>query len=181
MSWWENLRLRFYRSALQQRLRARRVQPRSMPFGRVKRVSLLFDATELATRETVQRYADQLRKRGKEVKLLGFLRGQNAQPDLGFANFGSKDLDWRYLPKLPLVEDYLAKSFDLLINLDLEHHRALEYVAALADVPFRVGSANGPTDHYELMIEAPERALPAFWKQVDHYLQQMNAPHAGIT
>ena len=182
MSWWTKLRLYFYDKALQERLRTRRVQPRSLPFARVKRVGLLFDATELGIREEVVKYAGQLRKRGKEVRLLGILRQQQGQPDLGFANFGTDDLDWRYLPtKTSVVADFLEKPVDLLINLDTQHHRALEYVVALADAPFRVGAAHDDPTHYELMIDAPDGSLAAFWKQVEHYLQQMNTPHAGIT
>lgn len=181
MTWWTELRLYFYRKALDERLRARRVRARSLPFAQTKRVALLFDATELDQREEVRRYADQWRKRGKEVRLLGLLRDQPGQPDLGFPNFGTKDLDWRYLPKTQVVPDFLAQSFDVLINLDRQHHRALEYVTALADAPFRVGAVCDDPTHYELLIDAPGNSLTAFWKQVQHYLPLTNTPHAGIT
>ena len=181
MSWWTDLRLRFYRAALRQRLAGRRVSGEALPYARMQHVGLLFYATEPGTRDVVQRYAERLRKQDKKVRLLGLLRDQPGQPDLGFPNFGTHDLDWRYLPKTPVVPDFLAKPLDLLLNLDPAHHRALEYVTALADAPFRVGSAPVDPTHYELMIDVPDGTLTTYLQQLDHYLQRSNTPHAGIT
>ena len=180
MSWWTDLRLRFYRAALRQRLRARRVTPQSMPYARARRVGLLFDATEPADRTAVLGYADGLRRAGKEVHLLGLLREQPGQPDLGFPNFGTRDLDWRYLPKTDTVPAFLAQPLDLLLNLDPDHHRALTYVAALTSAPFRVGATTADPTHYELMIDAPDGDLDRFVRQAEHYLQRMHTPHAPI-
>ena len=176
MGWLHDIRLRLHHAAVQQALRQQRFTRVSTPYAQLKRVGLLFDATEVTRREQVLDWAERLRREDRTVYLLGYFPDQLAQPEQVFPNFGKKNLNWRLEPQGEAVEKMRDQSLDLLVNLDQSGHLPLHYLAALSKAHFRVGPVTTYTDYYELMIDATDPSLPPFIEQVAHYLQKMNTP-----
>lgn len=154
----------------------------SMDLGSAKSVGLLLDATELAGREVVLKFSEQLKKEGKEVKLLAFFGGDAKVANFVFPHFTKKDLDFALRPKTAEVKKFMEKPFDILINLTPHGSLPLEYIAAFSKAKFRVGPSTDKTYCYELMIDtAAKKDLQSFIQQVTFFINKMNTTHESST
>lgn len=176
MNFFQKIRLKFHNYKFNQALKNLKIQRASVDFDRASTVGIVFDATELANRERVQKFAKDLEKKGKKVSLLGFLKTKEDTDNMPFPNFNLKSLDFALLPmKNPKVGEFMQKDFDILINLSLDEMEPLEYIAALSRAKFRVGPYTERTVCYELMIDVSNsRKLDAFIHQTLFFLEKMN-------
>jgi len=180
MGWIQNIRFKAHHRRLQQQLKRRAV-----PKGRDKvnlanaqQVGLLFQGDEPDVCKQVQKYADQLRKRGMQVRLLGYLDQHKEGEERAFKNYTKKQLDWTYRPTGPLVEEFTKQPFDLLIHLSLSSSLHQAYIMATSNAKLRVGPSTEFTYAYDLMIELTSRAgLTAFIEQMEMLLGKTNTPH----
>ena len=151
----------------------------SMDLSTAKSIGLLLDATDLAEREAVLKFSEQLKKEGKEVKLLAFFSGDAKVANFAFPHFTKKDLDWTLRPKSREIKKFIDQPFDILINLTPYGSLPLEYIAAFSKAKFRVGPSTDKTYCYELMIDtAAKKDLSSFIKQVTFFINKMNTTHA---
>jgi hypothetical protein len=81
------------------------------------------------------------------------------------------------------VKDFIARDFDLLIDLSLQDSLPLRYIAGLSMSLCRVGRfSEKNTDYYDFMIDIPQAAtLKEYIRQITHYLTLINsnAPASG--
>lgn len=180
----KNLRLKFHFRALHKELNKR--QPSNdrgaVTWKGAKSIGILFDANEPDIRKHILQYAGTLRKKGKQVRLLGYLSQQQEGEEFPFRTFSPKDQDWRYCPKSDEALDFMAQPFDLLFFLGLQSTIWSEYLTALSKAKLRVGPPTEHTYAYDLMIEVPEQAgLPAFIKQMENLLGKTNTPYEAAT
>ena len=178
----QSLRRKLHQRLLQQQLRHQRFSRHSIHFDKARSIGILFDATELSSRDTVLRYAEQLKAIGKSVRLLGYLDNRTESESFSFHIFNKKDLDWLMRPKGHNVEEFLDHPFDILLNLSMEENPALEYIAALSQAHYRVGVFSKAIHCYELMIDLPtSQKLPDLIKQIEFFLQKMQSTHEAAT
>ena len=168
------LRTRLHQQLLRKELPPHQVKRSFIFWGNALSIGLLFDATSLDDRNIVLGFAERLKKKGKQVKLLGFFNAKLKSSDFPFKHFDKKQLDWALRPKKELTADFTNQSFDLLINLSKNSIVSLDYIAAHSKARFRVGPFTEITFCYDLMIEHDgKKGLEAFLKQVLHYLEKM--------
>lgn len=154
----------------------------SMDLNAAKSIGLLLDATDLADREVVLKFAESLRKQDKEVKLLAYFSGSAKVANFIFTHFTQKDLDWALRPKNRDVQKFINQPFDILINLTPHGSLPLEYIAAFSKAKFRVGPSTDKTYCYELMIDSPaKKDLQSFIQQVTFFINKMNTTHEPTT
>lgn len=141
-------------------------------------IGILFDATELPAREVVLEYAEQLRKLGKRVSLLGYFDDAADSENYAFKFFNRKQMDWALRPNTEDVRDFIAQEFDLLLNIDPVSKVHTEYIAALSKAKLRVGPSTSHTYCYDLMIDIPAGAGPRrFIEQMEFLLGKTNVQH----
>ncbi len=141
-------------------------------------IGILFDASQTDARETVQRYAEQLRKRGKRLTLLGYFDDVVEAENFPFKSFNYKQMDWALRPKTGEVQAFIRQEFDLLLNIDPVSKIHSEYIAALSKAKLRVGPSTEHTYCYDLMIEQPAKAgLSKFIEQMESLLGKTNVLH----
>src|SRR5688572_12139192 len=101
---------------------------------------LLVDATNPDDRNVVIAFAEELRKEGNRVKVLGFVDGKMESLALSFDVFTSADLTKiSKVPKSPIATSFMDQSFDVLINLSIkENLKPLEYICAVSKASFRI-------------------------------------------
>jgi hypothetical protein len=180
----KNLRLKFHFKALHNELNNRKPSKdrSAVTWKGAKSIGILFDANEPDHRKRILKYADELRKKGKQVRLLGYLSQHQEGEEFPFRTFSPKEQDWRYCPKSEEVREFMSQSFDLLFFLGLHSTLWSEYVAALSKAKLRVGPSTEHTYAYDLMIEVPEKAgLPAFITQMENLLGKTNTPYEAAT
>ncbi len=173
----------FRTRTLQERLRELGTgQRKKVNFESTQSIGLLFDATNRDKRAAVLKYADQLGKQGKKVRLLGFVDVKEEPKDLSFPFFFRKDLDWAQRPIGDKVEGFLKTSFDMLITLDPQPQAHCEYIAALSRAHFKIGPSTENTYCHDLMIEvANKNNLSDFIREMETLLTKTNIKHAAIS
>jgi hypothetical protein len=80
------------------------------------------------------------------------------------------------MPGQAKVRDFIAKDFDLLIDLSLKDSLPLKYIAGMSMSLCRIGRfSEKNTECYDFMIDIPPVAtLKEFIRQVTHYLNLIN-------
>jgi len=86
-----------------------------------------------------------------------------------------KDLDFWGLPKKEKVEEFTNIKFEVLFNIALENNLVLDYITALSQARFKVGSSPDTNNHFDLNINIDEnRDAMYLAKQQIFYLAQLN-------
>lgn len=176
----QDIQLLAHRRSLKQQLRHKgKSKGRgAVNLNNASSIGILFDASELADREAVLQYAEQLRKRGKRVSLLGYFDDATDSNSFAFKFFTRKQMDWALRPNNEEARDFIAQEFDLLLNIDPISKIHTEYIAALSKAKLRVGPSTEHTYCYDLMIDTTARAgLRPFIEQMEALLGKTNIQH----
>jgi len=184
MSLIQNIRTWAYRRSLKQQLR-HRMEPKGkgeVNLNTAKTVGILFDATELSTRDLVLEYAEKLRKRNKRIKLLGYFNDPTDSAHYPFDFYNRKQVDWAFRPTGERVQAFIRQEFDLLMNINLVSLIHTEYIAALSHAKLRVGPCTEHTYSYDLMIDlSPRSGLKQFIEQAETLLGKTNIKHEAAS
>ena len=135
-------------------------------FSAIRSIGILFEATDAADREVVLAFAEQLRETGAEVWPLGFINSKVDGITFRFDFIDLTQLSFAWLPKGEHVRKFIATPFDVLINLDTNTHRPLNYIAAASKALFKIGPAQGDHSHYDLMIEMQEKDVSRYIHEI---------------
>ena len=86
-----------------------------------------------------------------------------------------KDLDFWGLPKKEKVEEFTNIRFEILLNIAMENNLVLNYITALSQARFKVGSSPNVKNYFDLNINIGENSDPMYLaKQQIFYLAQLN-------
>ncbi|MCS6981568.1 MAG: hypothetical protein NZM65_05155 [Flavobacteriales bacterium] len=149
------------------------VQNQSLPrqkqvrnLAEIRTVGILYDATDREVFEYVNDVVKRLRAEMKKVYTLGFINSRDERDmlssRLGFDFFNRKCLDFYLRPKSPVVRNFMAEPFDLLIDLNVERLWPLEYIMRCSRASFKVGLSPTPHSPHDLsfQIPFPEHGMP---------------------
>jgi len=139
---------------------------------------LLLDASNPEDRHTAIHFAEELRREGNRVKILGFVPGKIDTLSTPFDVFTSDDLSKvSGVPKSMTAESFMDQPFDVLINLSIrENHKPLEYISIVSKASFRIGPFYRQQNHnpYDLCVDADEQAGLKDWiNELMHTLQKI--------
>ncbi|MGE0019633.1 MAG: hypothetical protein AB7S72_08210 [Draconibacterium sp.] len=85
-----------------------------------------------------------------------------------------KELNWWGLPRHEKVSEFVDMNFDILFNLALSQNLALEYITALSQAKFKVGSSQDTNNYFDLNINIGENNDALYLaKQQIFYLAQL--------
>ena len=149
-----------------------------MNLDRAKTIGILFDATDPKVQEQVLEYADQLRRKGKKISLLGAVDSQQEDGSLPFPSFSLKMLDWALRPGGRAVEQFLEEPFDLLVHLNGQTKNSLDFIAAQARAHMKVGPFLEAFHIYDVMIDHADASVPEFIQDMETLLKRTNAEYA---
>ena len=86
-----------------------------------------------------------------------------------------KDLDFWGLPKKDKVDEFINIRFEVLFNIALEDNLVLDYITALSQARFKVGSTQIINNYFDLNINIGENQDAVYLaKQQIFYLAQLN-------
>jgi len=125
-----------------------------------KQVGILFDATEIDDRQTVLRYAEKLRKQGKNVALLGYVPVVDKEATFSFDFFTKKDIDWAGRPKGASIQHWLTHEFDAFICLFTTNTPFAEFIALHTPANLKIGTVPRHPDCFDLMVDIKPSAKP---------------------
>jgi hypothetical protein len=142
-------------------------KPAPFRLDRHNHFGLLLDAGSPEDRNEVLAFADYLRKKGNQVKILGFMEGKPVVTNIPFDVITSADLNkLSHTPKSPLVDSFIEHPYEVLINMSIrQNHKALDYISTLSRASFRIGPwyPSQPHNPFDLCIDAGSAATLKEW------------------
>ena len=141
-----------------------------------KSIGIVYPLFDVPDYNHVMEFVTQLQHARKEVKVLGFVQEKNLVnrflPKLSYDFFSQHNLNWFNKPVNERVQDFIAREFDLLIDLTIQEHLPIKYVVGLSKARCKVGRfSDDNARYYDLMIKIqPMTAFREFISQVKHYL-----------
>ena len=144
-----------------------------------KTVGIVYNASEEYMIKETDDLIDYLKYRGIKTKSIGLAHYNIVPhyciPQLSKLFICQKDLNWCWKPSRQKTEDFLNEDFDLLISLDLEQDKTLQYLAAASNAKFKAGyyhPDNIPV--FDFLVKSDINQLKDYIKQLIYYLSVFN-------
>lgn len=182
MELFTNLRLKAGRYLLHKRLSSVRRMQQEFDLGKVKKVGILWDASFENDFKHLTAFNRQLAEMGKSVEVMAWIPGKSV-PDrltgLTYMKFLRKsDLNWALLPVSEDAKEFIAGSFDLVLDINPSSVFQLSCLVALSSSPMKVGpdvTEEPEKTPYDLMIRTPRPfSIEFFLDQTMHYLSMIS-------
>lgn len=169
-----------YQRSLRARIAKRRAA-KGVNLDNAKTIAILFPADDVDQRKAIVRYADQLKKKGKKVRMLAYLSIADPNAKFAFPFFTKKQVDWAGRPKGEEVEVFLREAYDLLMVIQPASNRIFEYLSLLTDARMKIGPVPEHPEAYDLMIDTGPQMQPAqFIQQFEGILKKTNVKPTPI-
>jgi hypothetical protein len=166
------LRRTLHKYFLKKELKHHKPKRSIVNFADAREVGILLDATDPTITKIVNQFADSIRTPYRKVTLLGFYDYPKPAINLNFPHFYRKQLNFYLEPQGYIVEEFIDKRYDVMINAFLHDSPPLEYIAALSQARYRIGPYT-PDKMYcsDVMIDVKGlNDLNYYLEQVKHYL-----------
>lgn len=169
------LRKKIFNYVLKKEMRFHKPERRIVNLADAREVGILFDATDTDRAALVNQLADSLRTQFRKIHMLGFYNYPKPALNLTFPHFHKKQLNWYLEPQGHLVDEFMERKFDVLINAYAGENPPLEYISALSNARYRIGLYDQSKMYLsDVMIQVQERNnLRQFIEQVKHYIYQL--------
>lgn len=172
MSFLGQLREKAHARYIAKKLKDHHAKHDTVSFAQAERIGILFDGSDIENYGVVRNYAEEYKRKGKKVKLLGYINTSNPNASLSFQSFSKKNLNWMLKPNSVEVESFMKQNFDILINAYLQPIIPLLYISTFSNAKLRVGLYYPErTMVSDMMITVNGDAnLDSFFKEIEHYL-----------
>ena len=89
--------------------------------------------------------------------------------------FYQKDLNWYYKPQNYIIENFVKKEYDILINLCDSNCIPIKYLVASSLAHFKIGQHEEGYEIYDFMLSMrEEQGIEDFMIQIKHYINLIN-------
>lgn len=143
-----------------------------------KKAGILLNAKDVKTFNQAKELRTFLKSKNIEVSSLGYVENEDVVEkysyQIGMNHFTKKGLNWFNMPKCDTVQQFIAKDFDILIDISMLDIYQLQYIVALSRARFKVGKFKEKDSYYDFMIDIKNNNIPEFIKQIKHYLELIN-------
>lgn len=167
----KNIRKWFYNYFLNKQLKHHYAERKVMNINNANDIAIIFDATNTDQTAVINQFADSLKALKKKIHLFGYYDIPKPAINFNFPYFNKKNLNWHLVPQGVLVDEFIERKFDILINASVEEILPLEYISAFSNASYRVGLYNpSKLFCYDLMIDLKEKNLKKLTEEVKYYL-----------
>lgn len=150
-----------------------------------KTAGILFTPTDQASFEQIKQFLTYLGNFKLQIYVLGYIDAKTIPESFlfwkGINLFSRKELGWSMIPSTPVVNDFIDKPFDVLLDLSLQDFFPVEYIARLSKSKFKVGRFTENHSAYDLMFELPEgNNLDNYLEYIKKYVNLINTESSLI-
>ena len=144
-----------------------------------KSIGILYDATFKDQLDTIKPFVQYFFDLKKDVKALGFVNSKQLSfhhtPMLQYDFFYQKDLNWYYKPQNYIIDNFVKKEYDILINLCDSSVIPIKYLVASSKAHFKIGPYEADYEIYDLMISLKEdKNMQKLMYEIKHYINVIN-------
>ncbi len=146
---------------------------------KAKSVGILYDATNIEQIRKIEPFVKYFFDLRKEVKALGYVNMKSLDnchiPRLNYDFFYKKDLNWYYKPQNYIIDNFIKKEYDILINLSDSSCIPIKYLVASSIAHFKIGQFEEGYEIYDLMIKLNrKKRQERLMEEIKHYLNLIN-------
>lgn len=144
-----------------------------------KSIGILYDATSESQIKQIQPFVKYFFDLKKDVKALGYVNAKQLAfhhtPKLQYDFFYQKDLNWYYKPQNYIIDNFVKKEYDILINLCDSSVIPIKYLVASSKAHFKIGIHEDNYEIYDLMISLKEdKSIDKLMHEIKHYINLIN-------
>ena len=144
-----------------------------------KSIGILYDATSEDQIKEIQPFVAYFFDLKKDVKALGYVNARELSychtPKLQYDFFYQKDLNWYYKPQNYIINNFVKKEYDILINLCDSSIIPIKYLVASSIAHFKIGKHEEGYEIYDLMISLKDdKSIEKLMNEIKHYINLIN-------
>ena len=144
-----------------------------------KSIGVLYDATTEEKIKMIQPFVSYFFDLKKDVKALGYVNANELSychvPKLQYDFFYKKDLNWYYKPQNYIIDNFIRKEYDILINLCDSNIIPIKYLVASSIAHFKIGIYQENYEIYDLMISLKDdKSIEKLMDEIKHYINLIN-------
>ena len=142
-------------------------------------IGILYDATSEEQIKMVKPFVSYFFDLKKHVKALGYVNSKQLSfhhtPKLQYDFFYQKDLNWYYKPQNYIIDNFVKKEYDILINLCDSSIIPIKYLVASSIAHFKIGIHEENYEIYDLMISLKDdKSMEKLMHEIKHYINLIN-------
>ena len=146
---------------------------------KAKSIGILYNATNQEQIIKIVPFVKYFFELRKDVKALGYVNKKRLDnchiPKLNYDFFYQKDLNWYYKPQNYIIDNFIKKEYDILINLSDSSCIPIKYLVASSVARFKIGRFEEGYEIYDLMIKLEkEKEKERLMEEIKHYLNLIN-------
>ena len=146
---------------------------------KAKSIGILYEATSEEQMKIIQPFVAYFFDLKKEVKALGYVNAKELSychvPKLQYDFFYKRDLNWYYKPQNYIIDNFIKKEYDILINLCDSSVMPIKYLVASSIAHFKIGIYEENYEIYDLMISLKEdKGIKKLMHEIKHYINLIN-------
>ena len=145
-----------------------------------KTIGIVFNNKNQKSNDIIKEFVNFLSQKNIQVYIVEFINKKIKTDNYvkkGFNYFSLNDLNWYYKPKSIIVDEFINKELDILIDLSLDSScYPIQYIDALSKAKFKVGKFYETQNYFDFMINIDKNNdLSFFIEQIKHYLTMINS------
>ena len=142
-------------------------------------IGILYDATSEEQIKIIKPFVSYFFDLKKDVKALGYVNSKHLSfhhtPKLQYDFFYQKDLNWYYKPQNYIIDNFVKKEYDILINLCDSSIIPIKYLLASSIAHFKIGIHEENYEIYDLMISLKDdKSMEKLMHEIKHYINLIN-------
>ena len=137
-------------------------------------LGFLVDETLFQDFETLYDYSNLLGIQRKDIKIFSFRDFKKNTPSLRQDQISDKDFTWDGTIKNISAQEFLGKSFDVLIGYYNGNHEFLDMMVSESKAKFKIGGIGADERLFDLLIAVELENMEAFKDETKKYLTVLN-------
>ncbi len=179
MQFIEDIKHKFGRWVFQKELKSNKRTKAVSNLEDAKSIGILYEATDAAQIKKIEPFVKYFFELKKDVKALGYVNKKKLDnhhiPKLNYDFFYLKDLNWYYKPQNYIINNFVKKEYDILINLSDSNCIPIKYLVASSLAHFKIGQFEDGFEIYDLMIKLDkDKGKERLMEEIKHYLNLIN-------
>ena len=179
MQFIENLKQKVGKWVFQRDLKTNMRAKEACNLKDAKSIGILYDATSEEQIKVIKPFVTYFFDLKKDVKALGFVNSKQLSychvPKLQYDFFYKKDLNWYYKPQNYIIDNFIKKEYDILINLCDSSVIPIKYLVASSIAHFKIGIYEENYEIYDLMLSLKDdKSMEKLMYEIKHYINLIN-------